>query len=86
MDSENEKDAKALDAIYDYFLKRNTPLCFNPYDENSVLVHGEKEFEEICNSMEDSGIEGVKECTVFEFYSKVQFLEKKIQKMKSHVG
>lgn len=82
----NDKDAKALEEVYDYFLRRNTPLCFNPYDEKSILIHGEKEFEEMCNSMEDNGVENIKECTVFEFYSKVQYLEKKMQKLKSHVS
>jgi hypothetical protein len=77
--------ASALKEIYEYFLDRGKPLCFNPYDDRSVLINGEKEFEDICNSMEDSGVIGVRESTVFEFYSKVQYLERKIQKMKPNM-
>jgi hypothetical protein len=78
----NDKDAALLNTICDYFLKRHLPMCFNPYDENSVLISGEKDFEDMCYSMEDSGVKNVKESTVFEFYSKVQYLEKKVRRMK----
>ena len=78
----NDKDAALLDSIYKYFLDRNKPMCFNPYDESCVLINGEKEFEEVCNSMEDSGAKNVKESTVFEFYSKIQYLETKARRLK----
>lgn len=79
----DEKKATLLNTICEFFLSRNLPLCFNPYDENSVLINGDKEFEEMCNSMEDSGVRAIKEGTVFEFYSKIQYLEKKVRRMEA---
>lgn len=74
---------KSLGAVYEYFLEVNKPKVFNPFDERSVLINSEKEFEEVCYSMEESGVTDVKESTVFEFYSKLQYLERKAQKIKS---
>lgn len=57
-------------------------MCFNPYDEASVLINDEKEFEEVCNSMEDSGVKDVKSGSVFEFYTKIIYLENKARRLK----
>lgn len=78
-----EDNHPLLKQIADYFLNMSKPKCFNPYSEDNILIAEEKEFEEICNSMEDNGVNNVRESTVFEFYAKVQYLEKKIQKMKN---
>jgi hypothetical protein len=69
--------------VADYFLRMQKPQVFNPFDENCILIQNDKSFEEVCNSMEDNGIQNVKSLTVFEFYSKLIFLEKKAEKMKS---
>lgn len=72
--------------LTEFFLNLNSPKCFNPYEETNVLVLEEKNFEDICNSMEDNGVNKVRESTVLEFYSKVQYLEKKFSKLKHDAG
>jgi hypothetical protein len=78
-----EKVDQLLINIADYFLQLQKPHVFNPFDENCVLIQNEKSFEDVCNSMEDNGIQNVKSLTVFEFYGKLVFLEKKAEKLKS---
>lgn len=50
------------------------------------MIAEEKDFEDLCNAMSDNGVQEVKQASVFEFYSKVQYLEKKIQGLKSVAG
>lgn len=63
-------------AVTDYFITASTPKTFNPYDERCVLVQNDKQHEDLCNGIEESGL-NVRDATVFEFYSKVQYLEKR---------
>jgi hypothetical protein len=71
-------------AINDYFMAEMKPLKFNPYERDNVLMSGEMMFEEICSTMEDNGVQRVKELTEFEFYTRLKYLEKKF-KAKNHV-
>lgn len=78
------EDVKGLiKAIEDYFVDKQKPWVFNPYEEDCILVINDKTFEEICAGMEDSGINNPKELTTFEFYSKIAYLNKKAEKLNS---
>lgn len=67
-------------------MNQSKPKCFNPFSEENFLIAEEREFEELCNAMSDNGVIEVKQSTVFEFYSKVHYLEKKIQSLKNVAG
>lgn len=72
---------KTLMLINEYFIGLMTPKVFNPYNENCVLVENDRRNENLINAIEENGL-SVKEATVFEFYSKIRYLEKRAQKMK----
>lgn len=78
-----EKIDTLMLAVANYFLAKQKPHIFNPFDEECVLISSDKAFEDICNSMEDAGAQKVKELTVFEFYSKIAFFEKKVDQLKT---
>lgn len=70
---------KTLEIIYEYFISISKPKVFNPYSDECVLVENDKQFEEVCNSIQESGL-SVSDATVFEFYSKIKYLEKRSKK------
>jgi hypothetical protein len=63
----------------DYFLEANRPRDFNPYREND-LIRQESEFENMCSALEENGVSNCSNLTVFEFYSRVKYFEKKSKK------
>lgn len=63
----------------DYFLESNKPKNFNPYQENDI-IRMEQEFESMCTALEENGITNAKDMTVYEFYSRVKYFEKKSKK------
>jgi hypothetical protein len=72
--------------LTNFFIEANFPRCFNPFEEHNILIKEERNFEEICNSMEDNGVNNVRESTVFQFYSKVLYLEDKFRKLRTDVS
>ena len=63
----------------DYFLEVNKPKDFNPFTEN-CLIKQEQEFESMAAALSENGIQNASNLTVFEFYSRVKYFEKKGKK------
>ena len=63
--------------IRDYFLGSMTPKNFDPFDSGNDIIKHDKEFEAMCSSMEEAGMNEAKNLTVFEFYSRIEYFEKK---------
>lgn len=63
-----------------WFLEHNKPKSFNPYDKNNSLITQEQEFENMVVALEENGIKDIYSLTVFEFYSKVKYFERKSSK------
>lgn len=63
----------------DYFLEANKPKDFNPFTEN-CLIQMESEFESMVAALGENGIVNASELTVFEFYSRIKYFEKKSKK------
>ena len=82
-ESLGENVKEQIKSVEDYFLDRQRPWVFNPFDEACVLVLNDKSFEEICSGMEESGIMSPKSLSTFEFYGKVAYLNKKAEKLNS---
>ncbi|MEI8142828.1 MAG: hypothetical protein WCG90_08180 [Chitinophagia bacterium] len=78
-----EEVTKQIKAVENYFIEKQSPWVFNPYEENCILVVNDKTFEEVCAGMEDSGIMNPKDLSTFEFYSKIAYLNKKAEKINS---
>ena len=70
--------------ICDYFMENSKPKIFNPHDPHNVTLEHEKSFENVCISLNENGID-TKNVTIFEFYSRVEYFEKKYEKMKQNV-
>lgn len=64
----------------EYFLESNKPKSFAPYDTNNELIRLEKEFENMSAALSENGIQNASELTVFEFYSRVGYFERKTKK------
>lgn len=73
---------RMMEAVAEFFLERQKPTIFDPNNENCTLIGSDRHFEEVVASMEDNGMHGVKELTVFEFYSKIAYYEKKAKALK----
>ncbi len=68
-----------LNRYADYFLEINKPKDFNPFVEN-CLIKMEQEFESMAAALAENGIVNASELTIFEFYSRVKYFEKKAKK------
>ena len=64
----------------DYFLEVNKPKDFAPYNSDNVLIAQEQEFESMVASLEENGVNNAGNLTVFEFYSRIKFYEKRSKK------
>lgn len=62
-----------------WFLEHNKPKSFNPYDKNNSLISQEQEFENMATALEENGVI-ISGLTVFEFYSRCKYFEKKSKK------
>ena len=83
MDPDNEALHEQMKDVCEYFMEANKPRNFNPRSSGSVVVEFDKSFENMCSSMQESGITP-DSLTVFEFYSKIEYFEKKYEKVKRH--
>ena len=72
-------DQRMLKAMEDYFYKLSQPRSFKLTTE-SILVEVDAAFEDLCCVLEDCGTRDVKQFTVFEFYKRVEYYEKKFKK------
>lgn len=63
-------------AIEAYLVDMMKPKVFNPYDEDCVLIENDRRNEDLINSIEENGL-SVHNATVFEFYNKIMYLEKR---------
>lgn len=75
--------SKKIEYVKDYFIDKQKPSVFNPYEPDCYYVLNEKSFEEVCMMMEESGVTNPKDLTVLEFQSKINYLQKKSEKIKS---
>jgi hypothetical protein len=63
----------------DYFIEVNKPKDFNPFVEN-CLIQMENEFESMAAALGENGVTNASGLTVFEFYSRIRYFEKKANK------
>ena len=63
----------------DYFIEANRPKDFNPFAEN-CLIQMEQEFESMVAALSENGVVNASDLTVFEFYSRIKYFEKKSTK------
>lgn len=76
----NEDLLPALIKFRDYFLEQGAPKSFNPFNNENELVRSDQQFEAMCAALEENGVKDAKEMTVFEFYSRCKYFEKKSKK------
>lgn len=73
-------DPELLPALYkfrDYFLENNQPKSFNPFNSDNELARSDVQFENMCAALEENGVKDASGMTIFEFYSRVKYFEKK---------
>ncbi len=71
---------KERNEVYLYFLGKQAPMKFNPYERDNILRTRELEFMDICSVMEENGTATPHLLTEFQFYSKILYYEKKFKK------
>jgi hypothetical protein len=74
-----DKLVNEIKAIDQYQLSLMTPKNFDSQDPENLVSKMEKAFESVCAALESNGVVNPKKLTVFEFYSRVYFFEKKIK-------
>lgn len=80
-----EDVSKRLNEVKDYFIDKQKPNVFDPFSELCYYVINEKSFEDVCMMMEESGVLKPKDLSLFEFQSKLVYLQKKSEKIKSTI-
>lgn len=75
VDGASENDLRELEALEEYFAGQIKPRKFVPGPGNEV-ARQELEFENACAGMEEAGVL-VQNLTVFGFYSRIKYFEKK---------
>ena len=63
--------------VMNYFLDNTKPNVFDPDNEENVLFLSDSQTEDLYIGMQENGIPEPKELTVFEFYKRIQYYEKK---------
>ena len=76
-------DVAILPALYnfrDYFLEQSRPKSFNPFNNENELIRLDQQFESISAALEENNVSNVANMSMFEFYSRVKYFEKKSKK------
>ncbi len=60
-----------------WFLDHNKPKSFSPMNKENDLIKQEQEFESMCAALEENGVKDAKDMTVYQFYSRIKYYEKK---------
>ena len=71
-------DRALKDDVEEFFAKTMRPRYLMQNKMNEV-IEMEKSFEQSCSVLQDNGIQNPKALNVFEFYSKIEFLETKLK-------
>jgi hypothetical protein len=71
---------KPLLQYREFFLDANKPKSFNPFNSENDLVQSDNVFESMCAALEESGVVNPSALTIFEFYSRVKYFDKKSKK------
>lgn len=77
----SDESTQNLKAILAYFLDMQKPVKFKPQDPENVVMKNESSFEEVVAMMQENGVVNPKEMSEFEFYKRLQYYEKKFQKL-----
>ena len=79
---EVKRQYKTILSIEQYLIDINPPESYS--NKEGALIRMDKSFENLCAHMEASGVKDPKSLSVYEFYSRVEFLEKKNNPKKSY--
>lgn len=71
---------RLINDILEYQLAMMSPRNFDTQDENNIIKAMEISFENVCTTLEELGISDPYNLTVFSFYSKIAYFEKKNKK------
>ena len=73
------RNVNAHKSIADYFHLLTLPRIFTPNSKHNHVVAMDNTFEDVCCVMEDNGVARAKAFTVFEFFSRINFYERKFK-------
>lgn len=80
-ESEREKDI--IFSVDKYLMSINKPKSFRSDDPHNVLREFDRNFENICASLEDAGVHGPKKLSVLEFRQRVKYYKTKNKSKKT---
>lgn len=66
-------------AIREFFLAAAAPMNFDPYQPDNIIQSSEVVFSQVCTTMQEQGISDPKTLSEWEFYSKLQYFDKKFK-------
>lgn len=74
---DNEDSKTKANKIERDLLEQNLPKNFNPEDPANILKKQLSVYSDICITLESYGCQNPKNLTVFDFYSRIKYYEKK---------
>lgn len=73
---ESEEITEKLKEISFFFLELQKPNIFTADDAKNCIITLENNYESLCSMLETNGTHKAKELTLFEFYSRLEFIRK----------
>jgi hypothetical protein len=77
---ETEELIKRID---EWQIAQIKPRNYNEFDVDNYIKRMELSFENVCASMEDLGVKDPGRLTIFQFYTRIEYFEKKKLKQQS---
>jgi hypothetical protein len=79
----DEATESLIKQIDNWQIAQIAPKNYNENDVDNYVKRMELSFESLCASMEDLGVQNVADLTIFQFYTRVIYFEKKKQKQQA---
>lgn len=73
----SEKYNEIIKSIDEYLMSFHIPDVFDVRSSQNVIKSIDESFQSLCASLEANGTTGAADLTVFEFFSRIEYYEKK---------
>ncbi len=76
---DSEENRQKLYSLLEQYRQSTKPLSFWPHNPKNDWVRFKRHFERMYAILEEAGVKNGKELTVYEFYSRLEYLKDKAQ-------
>ena len=72
-----EEEPGLISRVENFVLNMNEVRVMDPHNPQNEVLTNERQFESMCSTLEDNGVNNPKALTEFEWWNKVLYLKKK---------